>query len=119
MRKGGRGRGGESKGGSEMERVKITFVRLPSNMLHSARGWVNPVFPAADPQTAPGVVASRLTPLPLENKQRHAAPTAVLGWSEGLEMGQRVFLENYSAFSSRCMSERKGTYAEIPVFFIK
>lgn len=34
---------------SETERVKITFVRLPSNMLHSAQGWFNPVFPAADP----------------------------------------------------------------------
>lgn len=41
----------EREGASETERVKITFVRLPSNTLYS-EGWFNPVFPAADPQPA-------------------------------------------------------------------
>lgn len=40
------------EGASKTEGVKITFVRLPSNMPHSAEGWFNPVFPAADPQPA-------------------------------------------------------------------
>lgn len=54
---------------SETERVKITFVRLPSNMLHSAQGWFNPVFPAADPQPASCIPLSSLIPVPSKNKR--------------------------------------------------
>lgn len=50
------------EGASETEGVKITFVRLPSNMLHSAQGWFNPVFPAAGPQHASLVLLSHLIP---------------------------------------------------------
>lgn len=59
------------EGGSETERVKITFVRLPSNMLRSAQGWFNPVFPAADPQPATCIPLSRLIPIPFNSKRTH------------------------------------------------
>lgn len=57
---------GRRERGSETERVKITFVRLPSNMLHSAQGWFNPVFPAADPASC--VPLSLSVPIPLKKQ---------------------------------------------------
>lgn len=99
-KEGGREGGSETEGASETERVKITFVRLPSNMLHSAPGWFNPVFPAADPQPGSCIPLSPSVPIPSKKQtnawqRQHPEPRAAeLGLSERLESVQKkVFLE--------------------------
>lgn len=121
---GGRRWGGESEGGreraGETEGVKITFVRLPSNMFHGAQGWFNPVFPAADPQPASHIPLSHLSPLPSENEGTEVKGSTQsctpLNW--GHQRGwnrckkKRAFLEKKLFFFKWCVSARRRTYVK-------